>query len=323
MRKRYLDIARTIQREIEQGVFKPGESVPGRLALSQRFDVTRATIDRAMRVLMQRGALVSRQGSGTYVADTPPRFRIACVNGHPDDALYASTLGCALKILPVARAMEQGVLNTFDGVIWSLPDADTMAFIRKQSGDMPQIVVNREMEDLDYVSTDHHGAICDLTSERLDAHPEAVPVFLSVPDINRNIPCLQRRQGFIDACRKRNRFYEELHLPLEFEAKLDHLDRLRLQHPKRAFLMVSATLFHTGAVAVWRRMTGLEWRKTLWYSDFDNDYAEAFWGVRVTSFLQDIPGLTHLAIEKMLDLLYGRVTSVRLIVPPKRREGET
>lgn len=323
MQKRYLEIARAIQREVEQGVFAPGSTVPGRVALASRFDVTRATIDRAMRVLIQRGVLVSRQGAGTFVSETPPQFKIACVDGSHSDKMRASELDCSISILHHSKAIEQGVLNDYDGVVWCLPNPEMVAFIRKQEGCIPQIVVNRQLDDLDYVSTDHRGAIYAMTGERLDMLPDAVPVFLSVTDINRSIPYLQRREGFVDACRERNRFYEELFLPMEYDGKIEMLANLRQHYPDRPLLLVSATMHHSGAVAFWMRHTGQEWKKDVWYCDFDNGLEAFYYGIRFSSFLQDIPQLTFMALEKLLGVLLGVETSVQVLIPPVRVDGDT
>ena len=64
---KYEAIARTLENQIRQGVFKPGEKIPTELALVQAYSVSRQTIRQAISLLEKRGLLIQRQGSGTYV----------------------------------------------------------------------------------------------------------------------------------------------------------------------------------------------------------------------------------------------------------------
>ncbi|WP_353565222.1 FadR/GntR family transcriptional regulator [Haloferula sargassicola] len=61
-------IASQLEQEILSGSLPPGSRVPSEEKLSERFDASRTVIREAIQQLRGRGMLVSRKGSGTYIA---------------------------------------------------------------------------------------------------------------------------------------------------------------------------------------------------------------------------------------------------------------
>lgn len=55
--------------------FLPGQKIPNENELAQRFGVSRATLREAIKVLIARGILEIRRGTGTFVCDTLPEKR--------------------------------------------------------------------------------------------------------------------------------------------------------------------------------------------------------------------------------------------------------
>lgn len=64
---RYLSLADTLRKEINDGTRRPGDRLPTQSELVARFGVSRATVNRAFEVLRDQGLIESRQGSGTFV----------------------------------------------------------------------------------------------------------------------------------------------------------------------------------------------------------------------------------------------------------------
>ncbi|GGW53932.1 GntR family transcriptional regulator [Streptomyces xantholiticus] len=64
---RYLSLADTLRKEINDGTRRPGDRLPTQNELVSRFGVSRATVNRAFEVLRNQGLIESRQGSGTFV----------------------------------------------------------------------------------------------------------------------------------------------------------------------------------------------------------------------------------------------------------------
>jgi DNA-binding LacI/PurR family transcriptional regulator len=58
-----------VHRDIESGIFKPGEKLPPERELENKYNVSRITINRAMTKLKALGFINRRQGSGTFVSN--------------------------------------------------------------------------------------------------------------------------------------------------------------------------------------------------------------------------------------------------------------
>lgn len=72
---RYAGIAEQLIGRIESGELKPGDRLPPERELSRQLGVNRLTLRQALGVLKDRGLIVQRQGSGTFVAT--PKFERA------------------------------------------------------------------------------------------------------------------------------------------------------------------------------------------------------------------------------------------------------
>ena len=66
-KKVYEEIARQIQRLIDEGKLKHGDRLPPERVLAEAFQVSRHSVREAFRTLEEKGILKSRVGSGTYV----------------------------------------------------------------------------------------------------------------------------------------------------------------------------------------------------------------------------------------------------------------
>jgi DNA-binding GntR family transcriptional regulator len=70
-RLKYEQIADHLRSRITEGDYGPGDLLPSGRDLCEQFDVSRATVIKAMDVLRNDGAVVARQGAGFTVVDTP------------------------------------------------------------------------------------------------------------------------------------------------------------------------------------------------------------------------------------------------------------
>ena len=69
---RYMRVANDIAARIESGELAPGTRLRSELDLAERYGVAYQTIRHAMKVLRERGLIVSIQGRGTFVQDPLP-----------------------------------------------------------------------------------------------------------------------------------------------------------------------------------------------------------------------------------------------------------
>lgn len=69
-------IRQTLGGEIESGRFVPGDKLPTEAALSQRFDVNRHTVRRALAEMQNDGLVHSRRGAGVFVTGKALTYRV-------------------------------------------------------------------------------------------------------------------------------------------------------------------------------------------------------------------------------------------------------
>jgi len=320
------EITDTLIREIDAHIHPIGSCLPTRQELAKRFGVARGTVDRAVRNLDRRGMVRSYRRAGSLVVGTSRVTRIALVNGGAVGALVESHDGIVCTPIPrpaaTSRADLQRLLG-YDGILWHLPSKEQMSWAAKQQGRIPQVLTNREPPDLDFVSTDHAGAVYAITHERLASHPGWQPVFLDVQTDKTPGVVSLRRDGFVQACREHDVFYDLIALPDDFNTRLNLL-RTRLgataDTPR---IVVSASLQNTGAFMVWARETEYQWGVNLLYNDFDNDVPEHVWGLRVTSLLQDYDRMRTSAMQALMDRIHGKTERVELLLDALRRDGDT
>jgi len=66
---RHNEIVLMIEDLIRSGELQPGDRLPAERQLAERCKVSRNTIREAIKVMMEKGVVVSRRGAGTYVAE--------------------------------------------------------------------------------------------------------------------------------------------------------------------------------------------------------------------------------------------------------------
>jgi DNA-binding GntR family transcriptional regulator len=65
----YLRIAADLRRRIGDGELLPGEQIPSLDRICAQYDVSRATAQKAVRVLISEGLVVSKPRWGVFVAE--------------------------------------------------------------------------------------------------------------------------------------------------------------------------------------------------------------------------------------------------------------
>jgi len=90
---------------VEAGKLKPGDRLPPERTLARQVGVSRPSLRSGLRTLQAMGVVRSRQGSGTYVTDGPPRLSdgplrfLAALHGFERDEMFE-----ARRVLEVAAA---------------------------------------------------------------------------------------------------------------------------------------------------------------------------------------------------------------------------
>lgn len=96
----YLQIEDEIAQRIEDGDLPPGARVPTERDLAESLAVSRMTVRAALTRLQQRGLIVRRQGSGTFVAQPKLRQDASHLRG-----FFEASVGQG--VFPVSRVIER------------------------------------------------------------------------------------------------------------------------------------------------------------------------------------------------------------------------
>lgn len=101
-------LATQVRQEIGAGAFKPGDRLPTEREMSESYGVSRAIVREAMGRLKQDGLVVSRQGSGVFVApESPPTFRLRVAPSDAEDLRRVVELLSAIRSAASAHAARR------------------------------------------------------------------------------------------------------------------------------------------------------------------------------------------------------------------------
>lgn len=106
----YLQIASELRQNIQESVFKVGDRLPTETELSDRFNVNRHTLRRAVEVLRQEGIVGVERGRGTFVVAAPVPVPIG-KRVRYNEALKAQSLKPQWQVLRVAELNADSKLS--------------------------------------------------------------------------------------------------------------------------------------------------------------------------------------------------------------------
>ncbi len=82
----YLQIAEDVRRSVARGEYRPGQVLPPERVLMEKFSVSRVTVRRALKELVDESLLESRQGSG-YTVQSQLRQPLNSITSFSEDCL--------------------------------------------------------------------------------------------------------------------------------------------------------------------------------------------------------------------------------------------
>ncbi|QJD84988.1 substrate-binding domain-containing protein [Cohnella herbarum] len=71
----YYQIKQSIKKKIADGKLNPGDILPGRVALSEQYECSWSTLNRAVNELILEGVLTAEKGKGTYVSANAAKIK--------------------------------------------------------------------------------------------------------------------------------------------------------------------------------------------------------------------------------------------------------
>jgi DNA-binding FadR family transcriptional regulator len=165
IRQRYEQIADHLVGEVAAGRLAPGERLPGERELAQRLGVGRASVREALAFLQLEGVIVTRPGSGSYVADdASERTNTGPVSAPVPDAGPAAVLQARLITEPsVARLAAAAAPHDAAGL-------DELLVVMEDAMDPSDPAQRRRWSDAD---RDFHRRVAVLTGN---------PVLVAIAD---------------------------------------------------------------------------------------------------------------------------------------------
>jgi len=100
----YADVKRMILGEIRTGAWPPGHRLPSENELVRQFGVSRMTVNRALRELSLEGAILRRQGAGSFVTSAKPAADLLEVRNIADEIAGRGHAHSAFVVLAAAEA---------------------------------------------------------------------------------------------------------------------------------------------------------------------------------------------------------------------------
>ncbi len=108
----YEQVKAFIKSHIGGGSWKPGDPVPSESALMQQFGISRMTVNRALRELMNEGMVRRIQGSGTFVAELHRISSTLTIRDIHEEVVERGHLHATRVLLAEARRSSAEVART-------------------------------------------------------------------------------------------------------------------------------------------------------------------------------------------------------------------
>lgn len=184
---KYVKIQNYILDAIQSGKYRPGSKLPTEKELSEKFSVSRITVNKALKELSVAGVLEGVRGSGTFVSD------------HARVPLEASAFVSAIKFTPIEKARVHEVISfrLIQGPELLLKKAR----LDSESSDFYEIILankkeGKEMESVDYIyipaafvkgnillTLDHLRThfVFDHLEKQLGMSPKYMKIFVNTP----------------------------------------------------------------------------------------------------------------------------------------------
>jgi len=90
---KYMKVKQSILDDIQNGTYKPGDTIPSDNELMQLFSVSKSTVTQALKSLSQEGYIIREQGRGSFVSSKESNITLQlyiCPTEHKDEAYWTS-----------------------------------------------------------------------------------------------------------------------------------------------------------------------------------------------------------------------------------------
>ncbi|WDE95526.1 winged helix-turn-helix domain-containing protein [Lentisphaera profundi] len=202
-------VKQELRKEINAGLYPGGSLLPTRHELMEKYSVSRGSIDKVIRQLVQEGILESHQGSGTYVKSPDNKHHIYIILNNDVECAESNKFNGILSLMlseindldysihcssNIEEYFSEIMLNPSSRVIWSRPSIRARYYIKKlKESAIEQILINRSDPEFNFHATDTFGAIDEVLSSIKLKDAEA-RIGLLVPPLSEEEPFLAVRE---------------------------------------------------------------------------------------------------------------------------------
>ncbi len=314
---KYEKVKSMILADIRAGVYKTGDRILTREQLIEKYSVTRTTVGQALKLLVDAGVLVTSKRGGTVVTGKRMPLNVALVSTLRESGISdilrvneAENFGILRPLLEAASEFNLNFINInnlkpdnlewclkHDCIVWVMPPDRFLNKLSKYKDKV--IVMNRYHIELNFIATNHRQAVREMTEYNLAKAGKDCQVFFLDSSERDDFIYRERREGFVDACQKANKFYRicDLSVP-DYESMFDSLMDMYFDKDKNV-LLVSPCMAYTGAVLRMARQRGLIFGRNFFYSDFDNRYALRNTGIQIVSAIQNYDVMGHELVKAL------------------------
>jgi DNA-binding transcriptional regulator YhcF (GntR family) len=325
---KYEKLKNQILQDIRSGRYPAGSRIPTREQLIEKYQVTRTTINHALKELVENGVLATSKRGGTTVTGRSPVRRLAYFSTLGEQ-IVAQELGkeesdrgdllrpllsksAELELIFVdieVLVNDPSAVDRYDFAAVSMPNDAIMGNLFQYRNKV--IILNRYPEQMNFISTNHREAVREMTRLNLERAGKNAQIFFLAQPENFYV-ARERRDGFVDACAAGNAFYRIIEIKsLSYQDIYDTLMNIDFA-PGRPIVMVSPTLGFTGAVLKMAGDRKLEFNRDIFYSDFDNGHSQRNTGIPLLSAVQNYREMG----ERLADVfLNGKSEGIREFVP--------
>ncbi|EHB47034.1 GntR family transcriptional regulator [Mycolicibacterium vinylchloridicum] len=165
---RYIQVARTLRKEIVDGVYPVGSQLPTEHELCQRFSVSRYTVREALRRLREDNLVSSRPRAGTMVVPRPSSHAYVQDVVSINDLLAFAT-GARFAIESIAMVTIDDELARRTGLMVGEEWLAVRGFRRAEAADAPvcrtEYYINRAFAAVGRMLQNHTGPIFPLIED--------------------------------------------------------------------------------------------------------------------------------------------------------------
>ncbi len=165
----YQQVADSLRRDIETGVYPVGSSLPTEAQLCTDFEISRHTARDALRLLEQAGYVSRRRGAGTYVESNRPKSRYVQSLGSLNDLFrYAHDTRFVPEETRRFKVSDRqaAFLTAEVGTSWLKLSGLRYPILSERPFSITEIYLDRKFESLLPTLESYRGAICALLEDR-------------------------------------------------------------------------------------------------------------------------------------------------------------